>query len=174
MHILFNFLFLLAAVKWGDWRNWQKYYPTFLFFIGGDLFYNAVLHNHRLWIYQETILAENLLYGHLVINLMIMAIAYSSTLLIFLGNYPKSKLKQLLWMLLWIFIYCLIEFINNQYLHLLKYDNGWKMLLSILFNIVMFPVLRIHMTKPWLAWGISIVFFIFLYNILQIPKEVFE
>lgn len=174
MHIILNLIFLLAAVKWGDWRNWQKYYPTFLFFIGGDLFYNAVLHKHRLWSYQETIFAEDLLYGHLVINLIIMAIAYSSTLLIFLGNYPKSKLKQVLWILLWIFIYCLIEWVNNKYLHLIEYHNGWNTLLSILFNFVMFPVLRIHMNKPWLAWIISILFFIFLYNILDISADIFR
>ncbi|WP_442598750.1 CBO0543 family protein [Neobacillus sp. D3-1R] len=174
MHILLNGIFLLAAAKWGDWRHWQKYYPTFLFFIGGDLFYNAVLHKHRLWIYQETIFAENLLFGHLVINLMIMAIAYASTILIFLGHYPQSKVKQVLWLLLWIFIYCLIEFINTKFLNLLTYKHGWNMPLSILFNFVMFPVLRIHMNRPLIAWGISILFFIFLYNYLGIPRDVFK
>lgn len=173
MHFIFNFLFLLAALKWGDWRNWKLYYPTYLFFIGGDLFKNALLDDYRLWSYQETIFATNILFGHYVINFLIMLVAYSSTILIYLGNFPKQRYKQILWLLFWVALYSLIEFINLKYLHLFEHHYGWSMHWSILFNLVMFTVLKIHVKKPLLAWGISIVFFIIIFQAFHIPKEVF-
>lgn len=30
MHLLLNALFLIAAIIWGDWRNWRKYHSTIL------------------------------------------------------------------------------------------------------------------------------------------------
>jgi len=37
MNFVYGFLYLFAAWKWGDWKNWREYYPTILFFIIGDL-----------------------------------------------------------------------------------------------------------------------------------------
>jgi hypothetical protein len=172
MHFLLNFLFLVAAFKWGDWKNWRNYYPTWLFFIGGDLFNNAVLHDYRLWSYKETIFGSNILYGHLIIDLLILTIAYSSTLLIYLGNFPSTRVKQIGWYLLWVAIYSLIEFINFEYLQLIDHHNGWNMPWSILFNLVMFIVLKIHVKQPLIAWFISLVFLIILVLTFDVPASV--
>lgn len=171
MHFFFNLLFVIAAIKWGDWKNWREYYPTYLFFIGGDFFKNAVLHDYRLWSYKETIFGSNILYGHLIIDIMIMVLVYSSTLLIYLGNFPRNRIKQLLWIMVWVFLYSLIEFINLNYLNLIEHHHGWNIAWSILFNIVMFTVLRIHVNRPLLAWMISILFFALLWILLEVPKE---
>jgi hypothetical protein len=175
MHFLFNILFVGAAIKWGDWKNWRLYYPTWLFFIGGDLFKNALLRNHRLWSYQETTTwGSKILIGHMAIDILIMLLAYPSTLLIYLGRFPTGRLKQIGWILLWVVIYSLIEFINLKYLHLIEHHRGWNMFWSILFNIVMFTTLKIHVTKPLLAWSISILFLIFLMQIMKVPISVLK
>ncbi|WP_318184053.1 CBO0543 family protein [Metabacillus idriensis] len=171
MHFFFNLLFVIAAIKWGDWKNWREYYPTYLFFIGGDFFKNAVLHDYRLWSYKETIFGSNILYGHLIIDIMIIVLVYSSTLLIYLGNFPRNRIKQLLWIMVWVFLYSLIEFINLNYLNLIEHHHGWNIAWSILFNIVMFTVLKIHVNRPLLAWMISILFFALLWILLEVPKE---
>jgi hypothetical protein len=172
MHFIYNFIFLLGAIKWGDWRNWREYYPTILFFIGVDLLKNSLLHDYRFWEYQETLLGEELLFGHLVINLMIMAIVYPSTVLIYLGHFPSGYSNSVLWFLLWVFLYSSIEFINVVYLDLLKHYHGWNMVWSIIFNAVMFTILRIHHKVPLLAWALSILWIIFLWNIFNVPKEI--
>lgn len=171
MHFIFNLLFVLAAIKWGDWKNWKVYYPTYLFFIGGDLFKNLILDDYRLWSYKETFFGSNILYGHLVISFMIMALVYPSTLLIYLGNFPKTRFKKLLWVLFWVFLYSLVEIINVEFLNLFEHHRGWNIAWSVLFNIVMFTVLKIHVSRPLLAWSISILFLIFLWNVFDIPKE---
>lgn len=171
MHFFFNLLFVIAAIKWGDWKNWREYYPTYLFFIGGDFFKNAVLHDYKLWSYKETIFGSNILYGHLLIDIMIIVLVYSSTLLIYLGNFPRNRIKQFLWIMVWVFLYSLIEFINLNYLNLIEHHHRWNIAWSILFNIVMFTVLRIHVNRPLLAWMISILFFALLWILLEVPKE---
>lgn len=36
-------LYILVCLKWGDWRNWRKYYPTILYVIIWDLIFNLLL-----------------------------------------------------------------------------------------------------------------------------------
>lgn len=174
MHFVFNALFLLAGIKWGDWRNWKEYYPTILFLIGGDLLKNALLKGHLMWEYQEVYFGENILIGHLAIDLMIMAIVYPSTILIYLGHFPRTLLKQILWVALWVCIYSGVEFINLRYLNLIDHHRGWSMEWSIIFNVIMFVMLRIHFKKPLLAWGLSLVWLLFLWNWFDVPKDLLK
>lgn len=171
MHIIFNALFLLAAIKWGDWRRWRDYYPTILFFIVGDLLKNYLLYNYWMWTYQETIFAETILINHTIISLLIMFIVYPSTILIYIGRFPQVKWKQVLWLSFWISLYSVVEYINLHYLNLIRHHNGWNISWSVLFNIVMFLILRIHYKKPLLAWGLSVIWILFLLKMFNIPID---
>lgn len=171
MHIVYNSLFLLAGIKWGDWRRWRLYYPTILFYICVDLIKNFLLCNHPMWLYQETIFFEEILQNHTMINLMIMAIVYPSTILIFFGRFPKERWKQAVWMLFWILIYWLVEYINLNYLNLINHYHGWNMWWSALFLAVMFPMLYIHQKNPILTWILSLIFMVFLWNVFNVPIE---
>ncbi|WP_163141244.1 CBO0543 family protein [Bacillus sp. 22-7] len=171
MHLFYNFFFLLAGLKWGDWRNWREYYPTILFFIGGDLLKNFLFRNYPMWQYKETIFAENILIGHPIINLMIMAIVYPVTILIFIGRYPAGLLKQAGWILLWVFLYTSIEFINLYYLNLIEHLNGWSIQWSFFFNVFMFIILRIHHNRPLAAVGIGFIWIIFLWKTFEVPID---
>ncbi|MBG9589795.1 hypothetical protein [Cytobacillus firmus] len=66
-----------------------------------------------------------------------MAVKYPVTILIYLYRFPGGKLIKKL-------------------LYILKYDNGWSLKWSILFNAVMFTILRVHHKRPAAAWGLSI------------------
>jgi hypothetical protein len=164
MHIVYNLGFLLAAWKWGDWRNWQKYYPTILYFIMGDLLNNFVNFKRHFWFYHG-----NILPNHTIVSLLIMFVTYPATVLIYLGEFPKdSILKKVLWWGLWVFAYAGIEFINERYLNLISYDNGWNFGWSVLFNMFIFILLRVHQVKPVLAWAISIVYGLFLVTMFHL------
>lgn len=169
MHFVYNLLLLSVALKWGDKKNWRKYYPTILFFILVDLFANFVVVKHPLWIYQETIFGMEILQNHTIINLMIMFVAYPSTILIYIGQFPNKTLHKIFWILLWIFIYTSIEFINLHYLDLINHFNGWTMTWSVLFNVVMFSTLKIHQERPLIAWIICVLWTITLFIVFDIP-----
>ena len=171
MLIIYVVIFLLAAILWGDWRRWQLYYSTILFFIVGDLLKNFLFYNYWLWTYQETLFAKNILQNHTIINIMVMFIGYPATIFLYLGRFPQSKWKQAGWVTFWIFLYSILEYINLHYLNLINHYHGWTMTWSFLFNIVMFIMLRIHFKNPLLAWGLSIIWIIFLLNKFPIPLE---
>jgi hypothetical protein len=173
MHLIHSIVFLLAAMRWGDWSNWQKYYPSILFFIGGDLLKNALLHDYRMWIYQETIFGEKILFGHLVINLLVMAVIYPSTILVYLGKFPLEKWMRLCWILFWVLIYITMESINLHY-DVINHYHGWNIWWSIIFDIVMFVILWIHHNKPLLAWACSIAWLIILWNIFDLSHTLLK
>jgi hypothetical protein len=172
MHCFFALLFLVAAIKWGDWRNWKVYYPTILFFICGDLLKNSLLHDHRMWTYHELIF-ENIFFGHLIINLLVLAIIYPSTILIYLGRYPLKRWKQIYWTGFWIFVYMTYEVVYLQ-LHLIKYHYGWTIWWSLVFNVVTFILLRVHHKNPIVAWVASLIFIVFLWNAFNLPAALLK
>ena len=91
MYILINIFYLIAGYKWGDWRNWKKYYPTILFFILGDFLYNFLLYKESMWLFHDLILPN-----HTTITILAMVISYTATVLIYLGRFPKRMEKQII------------------------------------------------------------------------------
>jgi len=153
-------IFIISAFLWGDWKNWTRYYPTILFVMLLDLFAGLMMYNHPLWYFEETVILPN----DTLTNLVIVFAMFPATVLIFLANYPKKWSKQIVWILFWIVIFSLIEYIASQHGRT-TYHNSWSFRWSVLFNCITFPVLRLHHSRPLLAWliGLPVAFFIFLY-----------
>jgi hypothetical protein len=169
MHFLFIFGIVLIGWKWGNWQEWQKYYPTILFFIACDLFANVVTYNYPLWQYQETIFAAEILRSHTIITLFIMLIVYPITTVLYLSKFPEGVSKSIRWILLWVFLYWIVEFINVAFLGQMIHENGWNIYWSFVFNIVMFTTLWVHHKWPLFAWLIAIIWSSFIIIFFQIP-----
>ncbi|WP_313998718.1 CBO0543 family protein [uncultured Paenibacillus sp.] len=175
MHFIYNGLFLLAALKWGDWKNWRAYYPTVLFFIVGDLLKNVLFHDRPMWMYQEIFWGEEILFSHKIISLMIMFVVYPSTVLIYLGRFPKKTIwKQGGWITLWVLLYIIVEYVNLRYLDLIDHFHGWNIWWSAAFNVIMFSMLLLHYRHPLWAWAGSFVTVIVLWILLRVPISVLE
>jgi hypothetical protein len=162
MHIVYNLLYFLAAWRWGDWRNWQRYYSTILFLILCDLLHNFLAYSHALWIFQEGILPE-LLPNHTTITLMYMLFSYPATILIYLKYFFRTDKwsKRVFHYILWVLIYITAEFINLHF-GLFSHHNGWSFLYSVLFVMMMFILFPIHYKNPLLAWVISFLIIILI------------
>ncbi|MBM6616343.1 CBO0543 family protein [Bacillus suaedaesalsae] len=174
MNAIYALVWFVALWKWGDWKNWEKYYPTILFFFLGDLLYQYFLSDlYPMWKYNPQGVDENIGLTHTHVFISIMLIKYPATILIYLSKFPSKRLKQLGWILLWLLIY-LVNELGDRSLHLITYHNGWGFSWSILFNIVMFSLLKLHFHRPILTWLFSIVFIILLWNIFDVPTSVFR
>ncbi|MFJ8267385.1 CBO0543 family protein [Peribacillus asahii] len=140
MHIIYNFLFLLAGWRWGDWRNWEKYYPTILFFIVNDLLHNFLTYNHPFWNFEEITFSLPF-FNHTIISLMIMFVRYPVTILIYLKYFfGTNKWRvRIFHFIFWVVLYLAVEYINLQ-ISLISHRNGWSMWNSVLFIIAMFIV----------------------------------
>ncbi|TYR75348.1 hypothetical protein FZC79_11340 [Rossellomorea vietnamensis] len=172
MHTLLFFSFLLAVIKWGDWKNWRDYYPTFLFFLVGDLLYQYLLYNKSMWLFQPSF-DRSYLPNHTVISLIKMIIRYWATTLIFLGRLPQNKSKRIFWIGLWVLIYFGIEVIAFE-AGMITHHNGWNLLWSFYLDIVIFVVLSIHYKNPPLAWFLSLLNLIFLWNVFGLTIDILK
>ncbi|KPV41959.1 CBO0543 family protein [Alicyclobacillus ferrooxydans] len=165
--IVIGLVSVLAAWRWGDWRNWRHYLPTIQYFIGGDMLYNLLCERYLLWDYPHP---PNLLPNHLVTNLFIMFVIYPSTMLIYLYRYPygKSVLKQVLYILMWIVAWMAYELYMITH-GLCVYHHGWTYAWSIGFACVMVSMLRLHHTRPLAAYILSIPITLFLLVWFHVP-----
>ncbi|MBS4175119.1 CBO0543 family protein [Bacillus sp. FJAT-49736] len=174
MTALYGLIWLAAGWKWGDWRNWRKYYSTILFFILGDFIYQYFLSDlYPMWTYNPQGVDEKAGLTHVHIFLTIMIIKYPATTLIYLSKFPDGKrLKQILYIVFWVIIYGINELIDIRN-HLIQYHNGWSFWWSVMFNVVMFIILRMHYRRPLTAWALSMLFIVFLWQVFDVPSTVF-
>ncbi len=146
----------------GDWRNWEKYHSTILFFISADLLHNLFGYNKPLWQYTSPYA------NHLLTNLFVCSIIYPCTILIFIPNRPNGRLNLILYITKWVAVFSLVEYCAHV-LGLFKYYNGWSLIYSILFCYIMFPMLLLHYSKPLRAYLFSFVLMLIMIWYFKIP-----
>lgn len=164
LHIIAGATFLFISWRFGDWKNWTKYYPTILFFIIGDLLYNVLTYNNPTWSYNKDRLFPN----HTLINIWIMITIYPATAITYLSHFPKEKIQQILYILLWTMIYVFGELLGLHIFGLINHFNGWNMWWSALFDIILFTMLPIHHKRPLVAWSLSIIVIIFFLTVFNV------
>lgn len=107
-------------------------------------------YNYPLWSFESPLLKATLS------EVLIAFVFYPSTILIFLPHMPSAWGKRILYILLWAGIFTVTEEISYL-LGFFSYHNGWTIWLSVLFNLVMFPLLWLHHRKPLWADALLIV-----------------
>lgn len=149
MHIITTIISIIALFGWGDWRNWRKYHTTLLFFALGNLLYNFLTANYFLWRMHADFISN-----HTLTEMLYTFIVFPATAILFLGNYPNGLKKQILHTLQWIAIYGVWEYVFTWTGHI-QYQYGWNLWWSIAFLFAMFPLLRLHHTRPILTYILS-------------------
>lgn len=171
-NVLYASFYIGIALKWADWKHWKLYYPTFLFYMVGDLLYNFLFFRYSMWEYVPIGSDANWA-THTHITILIMLIKYPLTILIFLGHLPNKAMKRLLYTMGWTLLYFINELIDLKMGGII-YKHGWNMGWSILFSFVMFNVLAVHYKNPLLAWLLSAAFATFLWNVFHVPSSILK
>jgi len=152
---IFRFLlvcaFIIGVYRFGDWKNLQSYYPTMLFVMVVNLSSCLLTYHHVLWGFGPDFFVTT----STVVELLNSYIALPATVFIFLSRFPSSgRLLQYAYFALWIFIFSTIELIDYT-LGGISYQNGWSWRISTLFDFAIFSIVKIHHSKPFLAWSIT-------------------
>ncbi|MED1466932.1 CBO0543 family protein [Bacillus salipaludis] len=175
MNAIFAIIYVYIGWKFGKWKDFNRYYPTLLFFIIGDLLYQFLLFNHSMWMFHpygridEWIKLNN----HTLIALTKMVIQYPVTIAIFLGRMSSNKMHQIFSIVLWSGIYTFNESIAN-FLGVITYHNGWNFWWDGAFNVMMFSMLLLHYKNPLLAWILSVPVILGLWGIFDIPFSILK
>ncbi|WP_462411343.1 CBO0543 family protein [Neobacillus sp. Marseille-QA0830] len=158
-------ILLLCCWKWGDWKNWKKYYPTILYMIANQFLYIFFTDGHYfLWRMENEHFLLNRTFSVLVAAFVI----FPCVTILYLSHFPKTRLKQFLHITLWGLILCCIEgamyFAGN-----ITYDHGWNFLWSVAFNFLMVTMLLFHYFKPIPAWLLSFIYIAFFVLYFHVP-----
>jgi uncharacterized Tic20 family protein len=157
MHLVITLFTFFSVWCWADWKNWRKYHPTMLYIVGTGLLYEYLTKDHPLWIFHP-----DFLFNHEITVIIYTIITMPLSILLFLSRYPTTtKLLQLKYILTWVAIYTFFELV----LHIsgrISYENGWTYWYSVMFDLMMFPMLRLHHVKPLRAYALSLLIIIVL------------
>ncbi|VBB06497.1 Hypothetical protein LUCI_1730 [Lucifera butyrica] len=156
-------IFLLAAWKFGDWKNRARYYPTVLFVITANLGASFLSYHHNLWVYNPDALVKT----QTTVEMINSFIMLPAATFIYLSNFPTQKQHPYGYMLLWVFLFSMLEFIDSHIVHGISYDNGWSWFSSSLFDCAIFSVLRLHYLKPFWAWFVTVLLTIFILTLFN-------
>ncbi|KGX91829.1 CBO0543 family protein [Pontibacillus marinus] len=158
--IIFAFIFL-------DKETIQQTYSTVQYFMIYNLVYNFLYYNHTLWEYQAI---TTPILNHTFIELTFTFIILPVGIMLYLKYFPKSKIHQAFYICYWVLFYTFIEFLFYS-MGMFRYDNGWGILQTLWFNVLMFSMIRLHYLKPFLTFMLSIVITIILIQFFPIPLE---
>ncbi|MDO6654273.1 CBO0543 family protein [Anaerobacillus sp. 1_MG-2023] len=142
---------LLFFVFWkGDWRNWEKYYPSMLYIALAATIYETISYEEfHLWEFKKDIFFSKF-NVHLLHNLVVNPLV----VLLYLSNYPIHK-RRFLYNVKWITGFWFVEIIASE-AQMITYYNGWNLAWSLLFIIVMFPMVHLHHRNKTIALPLSI------------------
>ncbi|MCX7709480.1 MAG: hypothetical protein N2484_06485 [Clostridia bacterium] len=141
---------ILAAWRWGDWKNWQKYHSTMLFISMANLLYNTVYATDRIWKISPEILGSTV-----IAELLNTFIVFPLSGLIFLTNFPQNSISKLYRISKFIVIYLFAELIFLKFGSIV-YKNGWNIWWSLAWDCMMFPMWLLHHHKPLCAYIVSL------------------
>ncbi|WP_421382767.1 CBO0543 family protein [Bacillus salacetis] len=163
VYIIFAYLFV-------DWKRWKDYYPTVQYYLICNLTYNFLFYNHTLWKYKAVTVDW---LNHTLIELTFSFFILPVVLMIYLRYYPKNSRKSLVYVAVWIAYFTFIEYIFYKR-GLFVYENGWGAGWSLIFNLIMFTMIRMHYKNKLLALIISLpliaVLLLFFHPSLQDMK----
>jgi len=164
MHMAILVFSIFAIWYWGDWRNWKKYHTTMLYVAVGNLLYHLIYHDYLLWKLQSSILFRIHFIGESVYSFIILP----CTALIFLTNYPENFKGQIFRIAKFLLIYISLEWIASMYGFII-YQNNWNFGWSVLWDLMMFPMLGLHYKRPLKAYIVSIFIVIIILYFFPMP-----
>lgn len=163
MHLIIAVWSIFAAWRWGNWINWKQYHATMLYMPLMNLLYLFFCSDYLLWIVKPDVGLSAA-----AVALVYTFIVFPCTVLIFLTNYPETLKKQAIHILKWVIIYAGIEWIGGL-IGRITYQHGWSLGSSVLFVLIMFPMLALHHRKPAAAYVLSTLIIIILLFFFNVP-----
>ncbi|MEW9051409.1 MAG: CBO0543 family protein [Neobacillus sp.] len=156
--LLVVIVYIIFAKIFVDWKKLKEYYPTIQFFIIGNLLYNFLFYNHTLWAYKAVTVPW---LNHTLIDITFSFFILPVVIMIYLQYFPKTTKKKIMYVSVWIAYFSFLEYIFFKR-GLFIYENNWGIIMSMVFNTIMFVILRLHHRKPMLALAVSLPIIIIL------------
>lgn len=166
MHIAITIWAVAASWRWWSWKYFYKYHATILYMSLLNLLYLFFTVGYPLWKIQPdfglSFPATSMMYTFII---------FPCTAMLFLVRYPAYFKSQVLHNAKWMIIYFGVEWVGSI-INRISYGHGWNLGWSLLFVIMMFPMLRLHYKRPILAYLLSIIIILLILYKFDIPWTV--
>lgn len=162
-----SLLGVAVAWRWGDWKNWGKYYSTILYYIVNDLVVSLIFYNFPLWQLESPLLKTT--FSDLVITLVL----FPAVILTYIPHFPKSWTKRIFYILAWALALTIMEVVSGA-LGFITYHNGWNIWWTALFDVHMFVFIILHYKKPLFAWLLSLSYIAIAVFFFQLPYSLIK
>ncbi|MFD2443027.1 CBO0543 family protein [Bacillus sp. CGMCC 1.16607] len=168
MHLFLTGLIGILSFYKGNWREWPKYAITIFYVIILNLLYEVLCAEKLLWQYIPSGFPKS----HVLTALLYTFIILPGITLMFLSNFPfqQARTKQFFYIFKWIIVSTIIEYIYI-YFKKIELNNGYTYWMEPLFYVVMYTMIRLHYTRPFLSYFLSIIIIITLLQIFDIPLK---
>ncbi|WP_274654406.1 CBO0543 family protein [Paenibacillus humicola] len=165
MHVAIAAGALLASLIWGDWRRWRDYRPAMMYFAIGNLLYLYLCSGHMLWTLKPDLFPKSVL-----TEVIYTFVTFPLTALLFLSNYPKRTAAVIFHYVQWIALYAGVEWLLSLTGRIV-YSNGWSFWWSLLFDVTLFPMLRLFYRRELLAYVFSVGLTILWLVLFRVPMN---
>ncbi|TYS14441.1 hypothetical protein FZC78_18280 [Rossellomorea vietnamensis] len=166
MHIVLTFTLLLFGFLKGNWREWEKYHLTISYVIICNLLYNHIAQDKLLWEYSPDFYPKS----HILVDILYSFINLPAITLLFLTFFPFTAclLVKVRFIAIWSGASFIIEYPFYKFEKLLL-QNGYEYWMDILFYIVMYSMIRLHFSRPFLTYFLSAFITIMMIWLFDIP-----
>ncbi|MCZ8517459.1 hypothetical protein O9H85_34975 [Paenibacillus filicis] len=151
MNLSLTGILLFLALRYAKWSKWREFYPTILYIVMLNLHYSYIVKTSPLWKYKSSLIPQEML------DIIIIFIVEPSMTILFLSYHPLQWRRIFLYWAAWIIAFSITEyifFLTDR----MDYFRGWNMGWSVIFYIIMFPMLYLHYKKTPVALLLSIPF----------------
>jgi len=151
-----------VAVK-RAWRGFSVFHTTVLYMMVCNLLYWFLTDDYLLWAFVPDLIPNGV-----ITELIYMLIVFPCTVVLFLSSFPNQKKGRWKHYALWVAIYGVSEFVYSVTGRIM-YDHGWSCWVSLAFDCLMFPMLRLHSTRPGIAYIVSVFCAVGLMLLFRVP-----
>lgn len=156
-----------ATFLFADLQRWRQYYSTMLYSSLANALYILLCYQYPLWQLEPHGLANQTL-----TDLLFILVCMPLSTFVYLSKYPagRSYMRQILYLALFVGIFVIKEVLFIRF-KAISYYNGWNLLWSIGFDLVMFLMLYLHFRRPLLALAVSIPIILSLMGMFHVTVD---
>src|SRR4051812_34920162 len=150
MHILLLAWLFLENYKNKTWKQLPKHYPNTLYVALFNWLYYFLVHHKLLWELQSK------LFNKKTLKIIHICIINPLLILLYLSNLPNTLVKQFIYVVRWIIISTMVEWLFYKKGKIVFY-HGWNIGWSIVIYIKMYLFCLLLNKKPILIMNLSII-----------------
>lgn len=161
-------------VEMGKMEELATILSNYIVYGGREFLYSYLFNEYPMWRFEHTF-EEKLLPTRMSIDLLKGFTSFPILTLIYLSHYPEEQnvIKKVLHIITWTFLFGFIEYISKMF-GMISYHHGWNMWWSLFFDFAMFSILAVHYKRPIIAWILSGLFTLFLWEVFHINFELLK